>query len=119
MQGEYATFFDDNNSNNNNNNNNNNNRAGGGGGASTDDATARGASFAPDRRPHEFVQRAGDIVLLPPMWAHSTLSVGDCVAISRVGFNFARSPARTNAEGLFREWPHYAVPTVVAAGESG
>ena len=58
------------------------------------------------RRPHEFVQRAGDIVILPPQWAHSTISVGDCIAISRVGFNFARQQTRTNPEGLFRESPH-------------
>lgn len=36
------------------------------------------------RKPIEFLQHAGEIVILPAWYAHATVCVGDCMALSRV-----------------------------------
>eukprot|EP00750_Incisomonas_marina_P033573 INCI9903.3.p1 GENE.INCI9903.3~~INCI9903.3.p1 ORF type:complete len:914 (+),score=125.08 INCI9903.3:211-2952(+) len=52
-----------------------------------------------EQKPLEFVQRTGDIVFLPPWWGHATVSIGDCISLSRVLANPAENPDNRSPPG--------------------
>ncbi len=41
-------------------------------------------TLPPALRPIEFIQEAGDVVVLPSWWAHATVSVGDTLGFFKV-----------------------------------
>lgn len=57
--------------------------------------------LSPTSRPLQFVQKPGDIVVLPAWWAHATVSIDDCISISRVLANPIKSPSNHNPVGMY------------------
>ena len=52
-------------------------------------------------KPIQFTQQAGDLLLLPGWWAHSTMCVGDCMSVSIVQSNLRATDK--NPRGMMHE----------------